>query len=114
MRILEDKVGDVTVLTPEGDMDATALPAFEARIRRLVEGGARLLVWDMASVGMLPSTAAGFLMQAGKRMRAAGGHMVLAGPSNRVLGTLRTMGVADIFRIHPDRAAAIAALSRRS
>jgi anti-sigma B factor antagonist len=110
MRVREEQVGDVTVLVPEGDLDATVLPAFEARVAELVQAGARLLVWDLAAVGMLPSTAAGFLIQARQRVRAAGGRMVLAGMSDRVAGTLRTMGVLALFRSYPDRAAAIAAL----
>ena len=110
MRVNEEQVGAVTVLTPHGEMDATALPDFEARVDRLVEAGARYLVWDLADVGLLPSTAAGFLLQAGRRMQAAGGKQVLAGLRPNVLGTLRTMGVAELFRVYPHREAAIAAL----
>lgn len=110
MRVNEEQVGAVTVLTPHGDMDATALPAFEARVAHLVEEGARLLVWDLGDVGLLPSMAAGFLIQAGRRIRAAGGRQVLAGLKPRVLSTLRTMGIGELFRVYPNRAAAIEAL----
>lgn len=110
MCVREEQVGSVTVLTPRGDMDATTLPDFEAHVDRLIAAGARQLVWDLTEVGMLPSTAAGFFIQAGRRLRGAGGRQVLAGLSSRVLGTLRTMGVADLFRVYPDRGSAIAAL----
>ncbi len=106
----EEQVGDVTVLTPAGTMDMTSLPAFDRRVTKLVESGTRALVWDLSEVGMIPSTAAGFLIAAGKRLRDAGGRMVLAGLQQRVLGVLKTMGVADVFRIFQDRDAALAAL----
>jgi anti-sigma B factor antagonist len=99
MRVHEERLGDVVVLVPHGDMDMTALPSFEARVARLIEDGLRGLVWDLKDVGMLPSTAAGFLIQSGKRVGQAGGRMVLADVQPRVLGTLRTMGVTEIFRI---------------
>ena len=63
MSVREESVGSVTVLTPVGDMDITTLPTFEARVVRLLEGDARHLVWDLSRVGLLPSTAAGFLLQ---------------------------------------------------
>ena len=111
MRVSEDVVGAVTVLTPHGDMDLTVLPSFEARVERLLSAGARLLLWDLGHVGLLPSTAAGFLLQTARRVAAAGGRMALAGSSPRVEGTLRTMGVLEVFRSFPSREAALAALS---
>jgi anti-sigma B factor antagonist/stage II sporulation protein AA (anti-sigma F factor antagonist) len=110
MRVHEEQVGDVVVLVPHGDMDLTALSAFEGRVGHLLASGRRALVWDLSAVGMLPSSGAGFLIQAGRRVREAGGRMVLAGLQQRVLGTLRTMGVTGLFRVYPDRAAALAAL----
>jgi len=110
VKVREEIVGAVTVLSPHGDLDLTALPAFEARVDRLIRDGARMLLWDLADVGMLPSTAAGFLLQTARQLRAAGGRMALAGASRRVLGTLRTMGVLDVFKSYPTRTDALAAL----
>jgi anti-sigma B factor antagonist len=110
MRFREEVVGAATVLTPHGDLDLRAMPAFEAEVDRLIRGGARLLVWDLSAAGMLPSTAAGFLLQTARRLREAGGRMVLAGARPRALGTLRTMGVADVFKVYPTREAALEAL----
>ena len=100
----------IAVLSPEGDMDITELPAFEARVASLLGEGTRDLVWDLDAVGILPSTAAGFLLQTARRVRAAGGRMVLAGGHARVLGTLRTMGVLELFRTYPTRGEAVLSL----
>ncbi len=110
MKVREEIVGDVTVLTPHGDLDITTLPAFEARVDRLLGSGARLLLWDLSEVGLLPSTAAGFLLQCARRVKGVGGRMALAGGSPHVLGTLRTMGVLEVFRTFPTRAEALPAM----
>ena len=111
MSLDEEQVGATTVLIPRGDMDITTLPAFEARVALLIKSGTQHLVWDLSQVGFLPSTAAGFLLQTARRVRAAGGQCVLAGGSGRVLGTLRTMGVLQLFPVYDDRKAALQALS---
>ena len=111
MSLAEEQVGAVTVLIPRGDMDITTLPAFEARVAALIKAGTNALVWDLSQVGFLPSTAAGFLLQTAQRMRAHGGRCVLAGASQRVLGTLRTMGVLQLVPVYDDRSAALQALS---
>lgn len=110
MAIREETIGGITVLAPDGDMDLTELPAFEARVKALLEGGARNLVWELDAVGILPSTAVGFLLHTRKRVHAAGGRMVLACGQARVLSTLRTMGVLELFRTYPTRAEALTAL----
>lgn len=110
MGIRTETVGGVAILSPDGDMDITDLPAFEARVAALLAGGTRDLIWDLAAVGILPSTACGFLLQTAKRVGAVGGRMALVG-GRRVLGTLRTMGVLEIFRVYGTREEALAALS---
>ncbi|MDJ0522075.1 MAG: STAS domain-containing protein [Planctomycetota bacterium] len=110
MRIREEVIGGVTVLTPHGDLDITTLPAFEARVRDLVDGGTRLLLWDLSEVGVLPSTAAGFLLQTARRLKDVGGRMALSGGSPLVMGTLRTMGVLAVFRTFGTRAEGLRAM----
>ena len=110
MTTQEETFGTVTVVTPKGDMDITSLPAFEKRIDALIANGTRHLVWDLGHVGFLPSTVAGFLLQTARRLRAVGGRCVLAGGSAHVLGTLRTMGVLQLFPTYGGRGEALAAL----
>lgn len=107
MELLDD---GIAVLSPGGDLDITRLPVLEARVAALLADGTRDFVWDLDDVGILPSTAAGFLMQTLGRVRRGGGRMALACGAGRVLGTLRTMGVLELFRVYPTRAEALAAL----
>ena len=109
MKLSEEQVGSVRVLCPEGDIDITALPAFEARVERLLSEGALNLLWDLEGVGMLPSTAAGFLLQTARRMRAAGGRGALAGARPHVRSMLNIMGVLELLPTYATRREALAA-----
>ena len=103
MRIDEEREGDVVVLCPVGDMDVTTLPDFEARLGALTEEGVRAVLWDLRGVGILPSTALGFLLNARRRLGEVGGHMALAAPNRLVASTLGTMGVIDVFPVFESR-----------
>ena len=110
MGLREERQGDLAILSPDVDMDAPLLPTLEGRLEALMAAGVRRVVWDLSAVGLIPSTAAGFLLQATTRLRAAGGRMALCGVTARTRATLSTMGILEVFRIYPDRAAATAAL----
>lgn len=107
MRINEEPEGDVVVLCPVGDMDVTTLPEFEARVSALTERGVRAILWDLQSVGILPSTALGFLLNARRRLSEVGGHMALARANRLVHSTLDTMGVLDVFPVFDSREEAV-------
>jgi anti-sigma B factor antagonist len=110
MQFSEERDGPVVVLTPTGEMDVTTLPAFEARLSQLMDEGVRAVLWDLAEVGLLPSTALGFLLQARRRLAAVGGVMGLARAKGVVRTTLKTMGVIDVFPVFATREDGVASL----
>lgn len=103
MRINEEREGSIVVLCPVGDMDVTTLPEFETRLETLTKEGVRAVLWDLQGVGILPSTALGFLLNARRRLASVGGHMVLARANRLVHSTLGTMGVLDVFPVFDTR-----------
>jgi anti-anti-sigma factor len=111
MKFDEERIGDVVVLTPRGDMDVTTLPAFEARVAAMLVQGARGLLWDLVHVRILPSTAVGFLLGAAKRVRAAGGRTAVARAGRLATTTLRTTGLTEILPLYAGREEALADLA---
>ncbi len=107
MQIDMEHEGPVVVLCPVGDMDVTTLPDFEARLDAVVQDGARALLWDLLGVGILPSTALGFLLHARRLLAEVGGHMAVARANRLVRSTLGTMGVLDVFPVFESREEAI-------
>lgn len=113
MRIEEEREGDIVILCPKGDMDVTTLPQFETRLEALAQEGVRAVLWDLRGVGILPSTALGFLLQARRRLAEDGGHMALARANRLVHSTLETMGVLDVFPVFDERDEALEHLRNR-
>jgi anti-anti-sigma factor len=109
--VVETRRGDVVVLAPGAEVDVRAVPAFEARVARLVAGGSRAIVFDLGGVELLPSTIAGFLVVAAGRVRAAGGRFALAVPSPRVRAVLSTLGLDAALAVRPTLDAACAAVA---
>jgi anti-sigma B factor antagonist len=113
---VESRRGEVVVLAPGAEVDVRAVPAFEARLARLLEGGSRAIVFDLSAVELLPSTIAGFLVVAAGRVRAAGGRFAVAAPGRRTRATLTTLGLDAALTVKTtlDAACAAAAAPRRA
>jgi anti-sigma B factor antagonist len=98
------------VLAVGGDVDLHTAPSLRDRIRGLIDDGVRALVIDMAGVEFLDSTGLGALLGSRKQMYDVDGTMTLAGLSEHVLKVFQITGLDQVFEIHPDRAAAVAAV----
>lgn len=113
VHIDEARHGPVVVMIPDGDMDFTTLPAFETRLDALLRENVRAVLWDLGDVGILPSTALGFLLQARRKLEAVGGYMALACLGRLVRSTLETMGVIDVFPVFTTREDGVRYLQER-
>ena len=91
-------------------MDSSTLPNFENRFAALLEDGARAVVWNLTNVGILPSAGVGFLLQAGRRLKAVDGRMALAAAGKLARSTLSTLGVLEVFPLFDTVDAAVKAL----
>jgi anti-anti-sigma factor len=110
MDAAESRRGDVVVLTPGAEVDVRAVPAFEARVEKLLAAGATAIVFDLSAVELLPSTIAGFLVVAAGRIRRAGGRFAVAAPG-RARKTLTTLGLDAVLTVKNSLDAACAAVS---
>jgi len=99
--------GDVLIVVLGPRLDHAAIPALQRRTREALDEGVRALVVDMTDLELLPSNGVGFLLALAQDVRAQGGRLAIAAAHGSALGTLRTMGVADVFPMHESRAAAV-------
>ena len=126
--------GDAAILALTGELDASNFESLIEEVRGLYAGGVRRLILDleglsyMASSGLVALHAITRILrgeeppdqEAGWAAFHALGHDVSAGgreanvrlvaPQPSVARILERTGLKDYFAIHPDRAAAIAAL----
>src|SRR5580704_11457738 len=90
------QIGDVTVVEMSGRLHlGNSLSYAENSINRLIDGGARKLVIDLARLDYIDSSGLGMLIYCSGRMELNGGRMRVAGAGG---------AVARVFEIaHADR-----------
>ena len=81
-------------------MDLSTAPALRSRIERVVEGGSRRLVIDLADVSFMDSSGLSVLVSGFKGMREAGGHMSVVCPNVAIAKIFSITGLDRVFSIH--------------
>ncbi len=109
MNITEISVGDVTIATMAGRMDAGSASAVEEKVLGLLTAGTKLLV-DLAEVVYVSSAGLRVLLLAAKKASAVGSSLVLAAPQAGVIEVLEITGFSKILKVYPTRELAAIAL----
>jgi anti-anti-sigma factor len=84
----------VSVLTPPPELDIASAPHVGADILDALDRGERRLVLDFADVRLIDSAGIGVLLSAERRVRSAGGALVVANASDHVRHVFELTGVA--------------------
>lgn len=108
MDVLDKQVGDVTIITLKGSIDAMTAPKISEFIQGLVEKGKVKMVADFSAVDYTSSAGLRVLLGAIKDTRAQSGDMRLAGVQPDVLKVLNLSGFTNILKIFDDSDAAVA------
>jgi anti-anti-sigma factor len=111
MQIVEEKLGTVLVVTLKGRLDAATSKAVEDRLLSLIEGGDVRLVIDLEQLDYISSVGLRVLMLTAKRLRTANGAIVVCALQPTVQQVFEIAGFITIFRIFPNREAAVAAIA---
>ena len=109
MEITVNEYKRVAVITVTGRIDSATSAEFESTINDVIEKGKHNLVLDLSDIEFLSSAGLRILVTTRKALQAAGGDVVLAEPSDRVVETLDTAGLNVLFERYDTREAAIAA-----
>jgi anti-sigma B factor antagonist len=96
MQITDTKIGDVTVLQMEGEIDGSNAPQAQQRVLGQVGPGAALLL-DMTGVTYMSSAGLRMLLSTYRSVTAAGGRMVLVGLSEDIEDTMSATGFLSFF-----------------
>ena len=103
-----ERVGDITILNYEGDLDAFSLPAVAEEVDTLVKGGDRKLVFNCSKVSFIGSAALGYLLSISKELKDLGGEHVVSEPSAFLRSTIVALGVEQVFKVFPTNDEAVA------
>lgn len=81
-------------ITPDPELDLTSAPHLGAQVLDALTQGDRRLVLDFADVRLIDSAGIGVLLSAERRVRAAGGELVVANASDEVRRVFALTGVS--------------------
>lgn len=96
-----------SVMTVKGRIDSATATDFENVVKELIDKGVSNLILDFSEVDFLSSAGLRVMVTARKALRGAGGDLVLANPSERVVETLDIAGLDVLFEVFPDRETAV-------
>lgn len=107
--------GEVKVVrVQETRLTYPVLSSFFARVRQLVEEGARSLVIDLQPVSYIDSASIGCLMDVHRLLQDKGGVLRLSGLQPRVETMISMTGVHKIIDLFKDEAEAVQAFAGKS
>lgn len=109
MDIIESRVGRTGVLALSGALNTLSAPALTNRAIPLCGAGIRTILIDLDKVPHLTSAGLRSFIMINQRAQQAGVGMALCGLNEMVHDLFEVSGMLGIFRIYPDRAAAVAA-----
>lgn len=110
MNISEVNEGAVLAIAVTGRVDSTTARQLEEMLPERVQSAPRVLL-DLTDVQYVSSAGLRVMLKAAKMAKGTGHDLVLAGLAPQVHEVFHMIGFDSLFRIFPDRAAAMTALA---
>ncbi|MGE5543831.1 MAG: STAS domain-containing protein [Bacillota bacterium] len=99
IQISERKQDGVLILGLDGRLDASTASTLEKHLLGSIEGGELKLVLDFSSLDYISSAGLRVLLMAAKKIKSAGGKLVLACLKSHVKEVFDIAGFSSIFPI---------------
>lgn len=103
--------GEVVILRTMQRVDTSNADLLEGELARLLEAGARFLVFDLSGTKYIASSGLRILLSTAKKLANSGGKMALSGLNPQVREVFAIAGFDRIFRIYPSRDEAVKGVS---
>ena len=109
MNMSESKQGNITILQPQGKLNAITSPEMDTHLAGLIEGGTRQIVIDLAGLDYVSSAGLRVFLSVAKSLQHVAGKLTLASPSPQVQQMLDIAGFGNVLSIYKTLNEAIAA-----
>jgi anti-sigma B factor antagonist len=110
MELTEAKNDGIDVVVIVGDIDLESSPRLRDLLRPKVTGKCPKLLLDFTAVNYIDSSGLATLIEYFQSSQTYGGKLALAGLSARVRNVFEIVRLQEIFSLHADVPAAVAAL----
>lgn len=102
--------GNTLIVAVSGRLDAVTAPAYEAKIRELIDANNRLVI-DFAALEYISSAGLRGLLLTAKLLKAKNGEVCLANADGNVKSVFDMSGFSALFKMADSIEAALAALA---
>jgi len=107
MEIFTSEVKGVTLLEVSGRIDSINVHELGEALNARIEAGDAQIVVDLSGVEYVSFVGLRELVVALKKVKRGTGDLRLAGPSQRVVDTLKLAGVEELFETFPNQVEAM-------
>lgn len=97
--LVPDNSASPMVVAVHGRMDAVSAPEFEQRLTELIDEGARQVVVDLDGLAYISSAGLRGFLVIGKRLKADGGQLHVAGLKDMVQQVFKLSGFHTIIPV---------------
>lgn len=111
LTINEESADGVAVMAPGGRIDSSTAKDFETAVLGRIAGGDTHIVFDFAELDYISSAGLRVVLLAGKRLKAAGGALVLCALKPAIREVFEISGFISLFEVRDNRTEAVAAAS---
>jgi len=106
--IQDEEIDEQThVIELGGEIDLYTAPEFKERMVELIEAGKKAIIVDLAQATFIDSTTLGVLVGGVKRLKPAGGSLVLVCTDENITKIFEITGLDRVFTIHGTRDEAV-------
>lgn len=107
MEISVIKKGYASVVNVSGKMDASTAPQFDEACDKLLQENERNLVLNMAALEYISSAGLRSILALGKKIKTAGGQLLLCCLEGMVKEVFEISGFASMFKFFPSQEKAL-------
>ena len=84
-----------------GEIDLFTAPAFKQRMSKPIDAGCSRLIVDLSRTTFIDSSSLGVLIGAHRRLKRAGGSLVVVSASDAIAKTFKITGLDGVFTLAP-------------
>jgi anti-sigma B factor antagonist len=107
MEMIEESLGNTTVVALKGRLDSNMSKGFETRLMELSSAAGASLVIDLGQVSYVSSAGLRVLLLSVRKVKAGKGKVALCAIQAQVKEVFDISGLSAVFSIHPTRDAAV-------
>jgi len=111
MVVKDNKIGDVVVLTVEGEINFNSSPDFRKAFIKVLDSKAQKVVINLAKVDYVDSSGLATLVEALQKIKGVGGKLRLANLSTKVKSLFEITKLEKLFEIFPSEEEALKAFA---